>query len=161
MAKYYKNLKAKRKQMIPDLSDVSQAMVLHGANNNRSRPKILGDHVEERVNSSIDIGEKGTIHRPKIQESCLVWVNTQRLGNETTFFLGVFFNYNGKKLKVSQKCVRFQAFPIFVSKRHILKNLTLKKNLKIEAPGSSWVLPNFHSISCKMNYATSHFPSLR
>lgn len=66
MAKYYKNLKAKRKQMIPDLSDVSQAMVLHGANNNRSRPKIVGDHVEERVNSSIDIGEKGTIHRPKI-----------------------------------------------------------------------------------------------
>lgn len=161
MAKYYKNLKAKRKQMIPDLSDVSQAMVLHGANNNRSRPKILGDHVEERVNSSIDIGEKGTIHRPKIQESCLVWVNTQRLGNETTFFLGVFFNYNGKKLKVSQKCVRFQAFPIFVSKRHILKNLTLKKILKIEAPGSSWVLPNFQSISCKMNYAMSHFPSLR
>lgn len=52
--------------MIPDLSDVSQAMVLHIANNNRSRPKIVGDHVEERVNSSIDIGEKGTIHRPKI-----------------------------------------------------------------------------------------------
>lgn len=66
MARYYKNLKAKRKQMIPDLSDVSQAMVLHGANNNRSRPKIVGDHVEERVNSSIDQGEKGTIHRPKI-----------------------------------------------------------------------------------------------
>lgn len=64
--RYYKNLKAKRKQMIPDLSDVSQAMVLHIANNNRSRPKILGDHVEERVNSSIDQGEKGTIHRPKI-----------------------------------------------------------------------------------------------
>lgn len=52
--------------MIPDLSDVSQAMVLHGANNNRSRPKIVGDHVEERVNSSIDQGEKDTIHRPKI-----------------------------------------------------------------------------------------------
>lgn len=66
MAKYYKNLKAKRKQMIPDLSDVSQAMVLHIANNNRSRPKIVGDQVKERVNSSIDQGEKGTIHRPKI-----------------------------------------------------------------------------------------------
>lgn len=64
--RYYKNLKAKRKQMIPDLSDVSQAMVLHIANNNRSRPKIVGDHVEERVNSSIDQREKGTILRPKI-----------------------------------------------------------------------------------------------
>lgn len=62
MAKYYKNLKAKRKQMIPDLSDVSQAIVLHIANNNRSRPKIAGDQVKERVNSSIDQGEKGTEH---------------------------------------------------------------------------------------------------
>lgn len=55
--------------MIPDLSDVSQAMVLHIANNNRSRPKIVGDQVKERVNSSIDQGEKGTILRPKIKES--------------------------------------------------------------------------------------------
>lgn len=60
--RYYKNLKAKRKQMIPDLSDVSQAMVLHIANNNRSRPKIVGDQVK----ASIDQGENGTIHRPKI-----------------------------------------------------------------------------------------------